>query len=98
MFALDHSDGLDAGIEALDTWLGGAARCPIATFAQLGRTIRRHRPQIDADIGEDLSHALVEPASTKILVLTRAAFGFHSTERLIALAMLSLGGYRPDRA
>jgi hypothetical protein len=34
--------------------------------------------------------------NTKIRVLTRVAFGFHSAEALIALAMLSLGGYRPD--
>jgi hypothetical protein len=28
-------------------------------------------------------------------VLTRIAFGFHSAEALIALAMLALGGHRP---
>ncbi len=95
LVALDQSDGPDAGIEALDTWLGGAARGRITTFAELGRTIRRHRPQIEAAIGEDLSHALVESTSTKIPVLTRVAFGFHSTEAL-AVAMLSLGGYPPD--
>lgn len=34
--------------------------------------------------------------NTKFRVLTRVAFGFANPEALIALAMLSLGGYRPD--
>ncbi|MFM8156467.1 MAG: transposase [Actinomycetes bacterium] len=42
-----------------------------------------------------LSNALVESTNTKIRVLTRVAFGFHSAEALIALAMLSLGDHRP---
>lgn len=96
VFVLGHSDGPDAGIEALDTWLGWAARCRIPTFVELGRKIRRHRLQIESSIREDLSNALVESTNTKIRVLTRVAFGFHSAEALIALAMLSLGGHRPD--
>ena len=43
-----------------------------------------------------MSNALVESVNTKIRLLTRVAFGFHSPEPLIALAMLNLGGYRPD--
>lgn len=96
VFVIGHSDGADAGIEALDQWLGWAARCRIVAFVELGRKIRRHRPQIEAAIREDLSNALVESTNTKIRVLTHVAFGFHSAEALIALAMLSLGGYRPD--
>lgn len=96
VFTLGHSDGPDAGIEALDRWLAWAARSRLPAFVELGRKIRRHRPQIEAAIREDLSNALVESTNTKIRVLTRIAFGFHSAEALIALAMLSLGGYRPD--
>lgn len=96
VFALGHSQGPQAGIDALDKWLGWAARCRIPTYVELGRKIRRHRPQIEAAIREDLSNALVESTNTKIRVLTRVAFGFHSAEALIALAMLSLGGHRPD--
>lgn len=95
VFALGHSDGPKAGIEALDRWLGWAARCRISTFVELGRKIRRHRPQIEAAIRENLSNALVESTNTKIRVLTRVAFGFHSAQALIALAILSLGGHRP---
>ena len=42
-----------------------------------------------------LSQGLIESTNTKIRVLTRVAFGFHSAEALIALAMLALGGHRP---
>ncbi len=43
-----------------------------------------------------MSNALVESTNTKIRLLTRIAFGFKSPEALIALAMLSLGGHRPQ--
>jgi hypothetical protein len=36
--------------------------------------------------------------NTKIRLLQRVAFGFKSADALIALAMLSLGGFRPDLA
>lgn len=39
--------------------------------------------------------AAVPWAATKIRLLTRIAFGFHSARALIALAMLSLGGLCP---
>ena len=43
----------------------------------------------------ELGDGLVESVNTKIRLITRIAFGFHSPEPLIALAMLHLGGYRP---
>lgn len=58
--------------------------------------MRRHRPQIDASIPEDLPNALVPSTNTKARVRTRIAFGLHSAEALIALAMPSLGGYGPE--
>ncbi|MDQ1422282.1 MAG: transposase [Acidimicrobiaceae bacterium] len=42
-----------------------------------------------------MSNALVESVNTKIRLLTRVAFGFHSAQALIAIAMLSLGVDRP---
>jgi hypothetical protein len=40
-------------------------------------------------------HGLTESVNAKIRLITRMAFGFHSPDALIALAMLSLGGHRP---
>lgn len=62
----------------------------------LARKIKRHLPAIHAALDHGLSNALVESANTKIRLITRIAFGFHGPEPLIALAMLSVGGYRPD--
>jgi transposase len=85
----------EAGKEALDRWISWARRCRIPSLVELARKIVKHRSAIDAALEHDLSNALVESTNTKIRVLTRVAFGFRSPEALIALAMLSLGGYRP---
>ena len=84
------------GKEALDRWISWARRCRIPSFVDLSRKIVKHRAAIDAALDHDLSNALIESTNTKIRLLTRIAFGFRSPEALIALAMLSLGGYRPN--
>ncbi len=85
-----------AGKDALDRWLSWARRCQIPSFIDLARTIIKHRGSIDAALDHNLSNALVESTNTKIRLLTRISFGFKSPEALIALAMLSLGGHRPQ--
>lgn len=85
----------DEGKDALDRWLSWASRCRIPAFVELGRKVRRHRQAIDATLEHDLSNALIESTNTKIRLLQRMAFGFRSPNALVALAMLSLGGYRP---
>jgi transposase len=42
-----------------------------------------------------LSNALVEAVNSRMRVLTRRAFGFHSSQPLIALARFSFSGYPP---
>jgi transposase len=86
----------DEGKQALDHWLIWARRCQIPAFIDLARKITKHRESIDAALAHNLSNALVESTNTKIRLLTRIAFGFKSPQALIALAMLSLGGYRPS--
>jgi len=85
-----------AGKDALDRWLAWAARCRIPAFVALGAKIRSHRQTIDAALDHNLSNALIESTNTKIRLLQRIAFGFKSADALVALAMLSLGGFRPD--
>jgi transposase len=85
----------DEGKEALDQWLAWASRSRIDAFVNLSRRIRRHRTQIDAALDHHLSNAILESANTKIRLITRIAYGFHDPHALIALAMLTLGGYRP---
>lgn len=85
----------EAGKEALDKWISWARRCRIPVFVELAHRIVKHRDTIDAALDHGLSQGLIESTNTKIRVLTRVAFGFHSAEPLIALAMLALGGHRP---
>jgi transposase len=87
--------GGEAGKDALDRWTSWARRCRIPAFVELQRRITRHRAAIHATLDHGLSQGLIKSANTKIRVLTRIAFGFHSAEALIALAMLALGGHRP---
>jgi len=84
-----------AGLALLDDWLTWARRCHIRAFVDLAATVARHRPGIEAALTHGLSNARVEAVNTKIRLLTRIAFGFHSGTALIALAMLTLGGYCP---
>ena len=85
----------EAGKDALDRWTSWARRCRIPAFVELQRRIVKHRAAIHAALDHGLSQGLIESTNTKIRVLTRIAFGFHSAEALIALAMLALGGHRP---
>jgi transposase len=85
----------DAAADALQRWMSWARRCRIPAFVELQRRISRHRDQILAAIEHQMNNALVESVNTKIRLLTRVAFGFHSAQALIAIAMLSLGPHRP---
>jgi transposase len=85
----------EAGKQALDRWLSWARRCRLPAFINLARRITAVRAHIDAALEHALSNALIESVNTKIRLITRIAFGFHSADPLIALAMLSLAGHRP---
>jgi transposase len=84
-----------AAIELLDGWLKWARRCRLQPFVKLARTISEQRAGILAAIEHDLSNARVEAINTQIRLITRRAFGFHSADALIALAMLALAGLCP---
>lgn len=86
----------EPGKEALTRWLSWARRCRIPAFLALARRIVKHRPSIEATLEHNLSNALIESTNTKIRLLQRIAFGFTNPHALTALAMLALGGYRPN--
>jgi len=85
-----------AGKDALERWLSWARRCQIPAFVRLAARVTKARDTIHATLAHGLSNALIESVNTKIRLLTRIAFGFRSPEALIALAMLSLGGHKPN--
>jgi len=84
-----------AAIASLDAWLSWARRCRIPSFVKLAKTIKEHYAGIVATLTHRLSNARVEAVNTRIRLLTRIAFGFHSASALIALTFLGLGGYCP---
>jgi transposase len=85
----------EAAVALLDGWLAWACRCRIPAFVKLAKTIRHHRAGIVATLTHRLTNARVEAANTTLRLLTRRAYGFHSADALIALALLTLGGLCP---
>jgi transposase len=79
----------------LDGWLKWARRCRLTPFVKLARTITQQREGILAAIHHGLSNARIEQINTQIRLIARRAFGFHSPQALIALAMLKLADLCP---
>jgi transposase len=79
----------------LDRWLVWARRCRLPSFVKLARTITEQRGGIIAAIEHGLSNARIEQINTQIRLIARRAFGFHSPQALIALAMLKLADLCP---
>lgn len=79
----------------LDAWLAWARRSRLAPFVKLAQQIAAHLRGIAAALTYGLSNARTESVNTRIRLIARRAFGFHSPEALIALALLSLGGLCP---
>ena len=79
----------------LDRWLAWARRCRLPSFVRLASTITEQRDGILAAIRHGLSNARIEQINTQIRLIARRAFGFHSPQALIALAMLKLADLCP---
>jgi len=62
---------------------------------QLAKTIEHYKPLIVNTLVHGLSNARAEATNTHLRTLTRRAYGFHSPEALIAMAMLTRGGCCP---
>ena len=84
-----------AAVAMLDDWLGWARRSRIPAFVDLYHRIKRHRAGIIASVTHGLSNGLTESVNTKLRLLTRIAYGFRSTDNLIALCLLDRGGHCP---
>lgn len=85
----DHGEALLAG------WLAWARRSQLPAFVKLARTIERYKPLIINTLRHELSNARSEATNVHLRTLTRRAYGFHTTEALIAMAMLTRGGCCP---
>lgn len=76
-------------------WLSWASHSGIPEFVALARSIRRYRNLIHNTLNHGLSNARSEATNTHLRALTKRAYGFHSPDALIAMAMLTRGGLCP---
>jgi len=75
---------------------GGRAKQGLLPFVAVADRIVRHIDALIAILDHGLSNALVEAVNIRIRLITRRAYGFHSAQPLIALALLSCGAHRPS--
>lgn len=83
------------GRQLLAGWLSWASHSRIPEFVALARSIRRYRDLIWNTLDHGLSNALSEATNTHLRALTKRAYGFHSPDALIAMALLTRGGLCP---
>jgi transposase len=82
-------------VAMLDVWLAWDRRCRISAVVEVYHRIKKHRAGIIAAVTHALSNGLSESVNTKLRLLTRIAYGFRSTDDLIALCLLDRGGHCP---
>ncbi len=78
-------------IALLDRWIARASRSRLAPFVKAAKTMRERRPIIVNAIEAGISNGRVEGLNTKVRLLVRRAYGFHSAEAALALVMLACG-------
>jgi transposase len=86
----------DQGRKLLAGWLWWASHSRIKEFVDLARSIRHYRHLILNTLDHGLSNGRTEATNTHLRGLTKRAYGFHSPKALIAMAMLTRGGLRPE--
>ena len=75
----------------IDRLLSRLARCRLAPFVKLGKTIRKQRDGILAAIRLGVNQGRTEALNNKVRLITRRAYGFHSAKAALALIMLTCG-------
>jgi transposase len=84
------------GRQLLAGWLSRASHSRIPEFVALARSIRRYRDLIRNTLDHGLSNAKSEATNTRLRALTKRAYGFHTPDALIGMAMLTRGGLCPQ--
>ncbi len=78
-------------IAQLDRWTTRALRSRLPSFVKAARTIRDRRGIIINAIEQGISNGRVEGLNTKVRLIIRRGYGFHSAQAALALVMLSCG-------
>ena len=77
--------------ELLDRWIARAQRCRLAPFVKCARTMRERRALIVNALEQRISNSRVEGMNTKVRLIIRRGYGFHSADAALALVMLTCG-------
>ena len=72
------------------------APLPDRELRQARQDDHANKTGIVATLTHRLSNARIEAINTTLRLISRRAYGFHSAQALIALAMLTVGGLRPS--
>lgn len=83
-------DAADA-IALLDRWCARAQRSRLAPFVKCARTMRDRRGLIVNALEHGINNGRVEGLNTKVRLIIRRAYGFHSADAALALVMLACG-------
>jgi len=83
------------GHALLSGWILRARHCGIVEFEKLCRTIEKYRTLIAHTLDHNVTNARPEAMNSHIRALTKRAYGYHSPEALIGMAMLTRGGLCP---
>ncbi|MFF0283686.1 transposase, partial [Rhodococcus aetherivorans] len=89
VFAGDLDD--EEVIVMLGRWCSWAQHCRIPQFVKLGRTIKAHLDGIFAAVTRGLTNGRHEGLNTKIRLVIRRAYGFHTAQNALALILLTCG-------
>jgi len=75
----------------LDRWCTRAQRSRLAPFVKCARTMRERHDLILNAVEHGISNGRVEGLNTKVRLIIRRAYGFHSADAALALVILAAG-------
>ncbi|MGH9087923.1 MAG: ISL3 family transposase [Acidimicrobiales bacterium] len=81
----------DQAIELLARWITRASRSRLEPFVKAAKTMRERRGLVVNAIEAGISNGRVEGLNTKVRLIIRRGYGFHSAEAALALVMLACG-------
>lgn len=81
----------DQAAALLDRWCARAQRSRLAPFIRCARTMRQRRDLILNAVEHGISNGRVEGLNTKVRLIVRRAYGFHTADAALALVMLGAG-------
>lgn len=81
----------DDAIDLLDRWCQRAQRSRLASFVKAAKIMRERRGLIVNALEHDISNGRVEGLNTKVRLIIRRAYGFHTADAALALVMLACG-------